>query len=126
MGNTEAFDKMKEALEEKIAQARRENDRLVQLLNKPQADAETQVYLHTESTDCQTDLSYQYLESSERLQTERGRRERLDVLKKASRFVEDAEMRRDFTVQMRTSGMPTAQVGNVEISFDGARGVASN
>merc|ERR1712228_704128 len=52
---------------------------------------------------------------------ERGRRERLDVLKKASRFVEDADMRRDFTVQMRTSGMPTAQVGNVEISFEGSR-----
>lgn len=123
--NTEAFDQMKDALEEKIAQARQENDRLVQLLNKPQSDAETQVYLHTEVADCQTDLSYQYLESSERLQTERGRRERLDILKKASRFVEDAEVRRDFTVQMRSSAMPVAQVGSVEITFDGRQNGAA-
>merc|ERR1712187_935054 len=119
--NTEAFDKMKEALEEKIAQAKRENDRLVELLNKPQADAETQVYLVTDVAETQTDLSYQYLESSERLQTERGRRERLDVLKKASRFVDDADVRRDFTVQMRSTAMPVAQVGSVEITFDSSR-----
>merc|ERR1712084_13653 len=117
--NTEAFDKMKEALEEKIAQAKRENDRLVELLSKPQVDAETQVYLVTDVAETQTDLSYQYLESSERLQTERGRRERLDVLKKASRFVDDADVRRDFTVQMRSTAMPVAQVGSVEITFDG-------
>merc|ERR1712217_496034 len=48
-----------------------------------------------------------------------GRRERLDVLKKASRFVDDADVRRDFTVQIRSSAMPVAQVGSVEITFDG-------
>merc|ERR1712113_1043846 len=101
---------MKAALEEKIGQMRQDNERLVALLNKPQADAETQA-----------DLSYQYLESSERLQTERGRRERLDILKKASRFVDDADARRDFTVHMRSTAMPVAQVGSVEITFDGGR-----
>jgi len=109
--NTEAFDQMKASLEAQVAEALRRNQVLSALLNKPMADAETQVEVHTRCCGGQTDLSYQYLESSNNLLGDKGRRERLDVLRKASRFVEDAEERRDFTVRMRSSAMPVGQAG---------------
>jgi chromosome segregation ATPase len=76
------------------------------------ADASTQVIISVRTSDAQTDLSYQYLESSDHLQQDKWRRDRLDILKKASHFVSDPTERRDFTVQMRTSAIPVAQIGS--------------
>lgn len=55
-----------------------------------------EVYIYTSLGEVQTDLSYQYLENSMRLNEDVGRRERLDALKGASRFVEDFEARQLF------------------------------
>lgn len=52
-----------------------------------------------------------YLEQADHLQGDRWRRDRLDNLKRASNFVEDKEERRDFTVIMRTTAPPVAQLG---------------
>jgi hypothetical protein len=98
--NTEAFDTMKASLEDKINQAEAEIVRLTGLLTVPRVDKETQVVIYQSEGCSQTDLSYQYLESSERLQCDPRRLERLEALQKASHFVDDSHERRDFTVQL--------------------------
>lgn len=136
--NTEAFDTMKATLEQKIRELQTEIQRLLRLLNVPKADAEVQVQVFTGEGVTQTDLSYQYLESSDRLQNEPTRRERLAALQKASHFVEDPEARRDFTVQMRSavttagSMMPPssmASIATTDLQFEpgeqGARTIIS-
>lgn len=96
-----SFDRDKAELEGRVAEARRECQRLAALLDIPKADASTQAEVRTAVCSQQTDLSYQYLEASDRLQSDPRRRERLDALKKASNFVDEANEGRDFTVQMR-------------------------
>jgi len=121
--NTEAFDDMKSSLEQKIAEAHREVQRLLGLLNIPKADAEVQVFVGVSEGAAQTDLSYQYLESTSRLQDEPTRRERLAALKQASNFVDDPDARRDFRVQMR-SIVPGTEL-RLEPGEQGARTIVS-
>jgi len=102
--NTEAFDDMKSSLEAKIREGYEEIERLRKLLIIPKADAEVQVTVYTSECISQTDLSYQYLESSERLQNDPRRLQRLDALQKASHFVTDAQERRDFSVGAQSVG----------------------
>merc|ERR1719183_3066061 len=75
--NTEAFDTMKATLEDKIHEGQAEIHRLMGLLTIPKADAEVQVQVHSADGGAQTDLSYQYLECSDRLQFDPRRLERL-------------------------------------------------
>jgi len=89
--NTMAFDDMKASLEATIRKGINEIDRLQALLTVPKADAETQVHIPSLEGGCQTDLSYQYLESSDRLHNDPRRLQRLDALAKASHFVDDSQ-----------------------------------
>jgi hypothetical protein len=98
---------MKATLEEKIHEAQGEIRRLTGLLTIPKQDAEVQVLVVTSDGGAQTDLSYQYLECSDRLQYDPRRLERLDALQRASHFVDDAHERRAFTVQAQQ-----ATIGN--------------
>mmetsp|Transcript_19003 Transcript_19003/g.53146 ORF Transcript_19003/g.53146 Transcript_19003/m.53146 type:complete len:1099 (+) Transcript_19003:62-3358(+) len=117
--NIEAFDEMKAALELQVSEAGVRIEQLQSMMNKTMADASTQVIIETSENSNQTDLSYQYLESSARLNEERGRRERLTELKKASFFVEDPDACRDFVSREVCQAIPVSQV---EMQFDGARG----
>merc|ERR1719161_656151 len=114
--NTEAFDDMKSSLEAKIREGYEEIERLRKLLIIPKADAEVQVTVYTSECISQTDLSYQYLESSERLQNDPRRLQRLDALQKASHFVTDAQERRDFSVGAQSVGAnsPRAMVTDAQ------------
>jgi len=111
--NTEAFDTMKATLEKKISEAHLEIEQLTAELNKPKADAEVQVMVFVEEDSSQTDLTYQYLESSHKLQNDPKRRERLDALQKASNFVDDPQYRRDFTANRHAGG--TANTVNLKL-----------
>jgi len=88
--NNQSFDDMKTSLETKIREGVLEIERLhVVYVAIPKADASSQVEIYTSEGCNQTDLSYQYLESSDRLQNDPRRLQRLDALQKASHFVED-------------------------------------
>jgi len=115
--DAEAFDHLKENLENQVEQGKVENRRLLALLNKPMAHAEIQVSVQNQTVMLQTDLSYQYLESSERLQTEKWRRERLDALKKASNFVVDEDESRDFNLKFRTAANPVLYKGGPDLAL---------
>eukprot|EP00927_Polykrikos_kofoidii_P043586 TRINITY_DN37664_c0_g1_i1.p1 TRINITY_DN37664_c0_g1~~TRINITY_DN37664_c0_g1_i1.p1 ORF type:complete len:1117 (+),score=251.02 TRINITY_DN37664_c0_g1_i1:330-3680(+) len=115
--NNMAFDEMRAAFEAQIESARQEIARLVGLFNTPCAEAATQTNTEISEKRVQTDLSYQYLEGSERLQQDRWRRERLDILKKASHFVEDPEQHRDFVVNS-TPLAGAAILQDVELRLD--------
>jgi chromosome segregation ATPase len=111
--NTEAFDDMKTSLEGKIRDNQKEVERLKGFLTIPKADAEVQVFVMTTEEISQTDLSYQYLESSERLQNDPRRLQRLDALQKASHFVDDAGDKRSFGHQPSEPGSkPTSGDGH--------------
>merc|ERR1711972_646310 len=99
----ESFDHDKGVLEKRIADARSENSKLMKLLNVPKADAEAQVETKMQTNGAQTDLSYQYLESSDPMQSDPKRPERLHALKKASVFVDTPQAQRDFMVKTRSS-----------------------
>eukprot|EP00928_Gymnodinium_smaydae_P042936 TRINITY_DN28869_c0_g1_i1.p1 TRINITY_DN28869_c0_g1~~TRINITY_DN28869_c0_g1_i1.p1 ORF type:complete len:1069 (-),score=203.19 TRINITY_DN28869_c0_g1_i1:281-3487(-) len=94
---TAGFDTEREILESKIVAAVSENERLVALMTKSTKEASVQVQVQTAKGGCQTDLSYQYLESTDRQSQERWMRERMDTLKQASDFLEDGDLGRDFT-----------------------------
>jgi hypothetical protein len=96
--NTESFDDMKASLEAKVCDYSEEVSQLKAIRDIPKHDAEAQASIDTSEASMQTDLSYQYLESSERLQGDPGRMERMSHLKKASHFVEDPEEQRDFSM----------------------------
>lgn len=91
--NTQAFDDMKASLEVKIRDANEEIAKQKALINVEKVDAETQVVIHNTEGGVQTDLSYQYLESSDRLNNDPRRLQRLDALSKASHFVDDSEQK---------------------------------
>jgi hypothetical protein len=124
--NTESFDTMKASLEDKINEAQAEILRLTDLLTVPRVDKEVQVVILQSEGCTQTDLSYQYLECSERLQCDPRRLERLDALQKASHFVEDPHERRDFTVQpqklMRTTTEEPQEVEKVRVTSEKGSG----
>jgi len=86
--NTEAFDDMKTSLEKTIAYGLAEIAKLKAGQEISTKDAETQIYVYSSEEISQTDLSYQYLESSDRLQNDPRRAQVLDKLSKASHFVE--------------------------------------
>mmetsp|Transcript_2656 Transcript_2656/g.7933 ORF Transcript_2656/g.7933 Transcript_2656/m.7933 type:complete len:754 (-) Transcript_2656:291-2552(-) len=86
-----------------VADAHAEIERLTMIIHRPTADASTQAHISMYTNMSQTDLSYQYLDCSDRLHTDFGRHEKLDKLKRASHFVEDAEAARDFTVGARSA-----------------------
>mmetsp|Transcript_28343 Transcript_28343/g.45711 ORF Transcript_28343/g.45711 Transcript_28343/m.45711 type:complete len:1066 (+) Transcript_28343:64-3261(+) len=109
--STEIFEEVRSSLERQLAQAKMEIQRLVAAMQRHTADASTQVLLSVGDGQVQTDLSYQYLEQADHLQGDRWRRDRLDSLKRASNFVDDQDERRDFTVIMRTTAPPVAQLG---------------
>eukprot|EP00434_Breviolum_minutum_P017395 symbB.v1.2.015360.t1/scaffold1140.1/size135646/11 len=109
--STEVFEEVRTSLERQLSQAKMEIQRLVAAMQRHTVDASTQVMLSISEGQVQTDLSYQYLEVADHLQGDRWRRDRLDSLKRASNFVEDPEERRDFTVIMRTTAPPVAQLG---------------
>ncbi|CAE7466563.1 unnamed protein product [Symbiodinium sp. CCMP2592] len=109
--STEVFQEVKASLERQLAQAKMEIQRLVASLTRQTAEVGTQVVLNLSDTAQQTDLSYQYLEQADHMQNDRWRRDRLDSLKRASSFVEDVEEKRDFTVIMRRTAPPVAQLG---------------
>eukprot|EP00435_Cladocopium_sp_Y103_P043859 s482_g12.t1 len=109
--STEIFEEVRSSLERQLAQAKMEIQRLVaamQRLHMHTVDASTQVMLAVGDGQVQTDLSYQ---QADHLQGDRWRRDRLDSLKRASNFVDDQDERRDFTVIMRTTAPPVAQLG---------------
>lgn len=122
--NTESFDTMKAGLEAKISEAHNEIERLKGLLDIPKADAVTQVEISVNEGCSQTDLSYQYLESSDRLQNDPRRLQRLDALKNASHFVEDAHERRDFSINTNGRSNGTSNVRSSHIGT--ATAAASN
>lgn len=109
--STEIFEEVRSSLERQLAQAKMEIQRLVAAMQRHTVDASTQVMLAVGDGQVQTDLSYQYLEQADHLQGDRWRRDRLDSLKRASNFVDDQDERRDFTVIMRTTAPPVAQLG---------------
>jgi len=102
--NTEAFDDMKASLEVKIRNANKEIARQQALINVEKVDAEVQVMIYSSEGGVQTDLSYQYLESSDRLNNDPRRLQRLDALSKASHFVDDSEQKAGFNASATTTG----------------------
>lgn len=116
--DNEDFYRLKAELEAEIARLRKEVADLYAILNKPKATIAVQVFVPQEDGGVQTDLSYQYLEATEHLNATRARRERLDALKQASLFVEDAEAERDFKVNHSKKTMPVAELGTGEVIFD--------
>ncbi|CAE8700431.1 unnamed protein product, partial [Polarella glacialis] len=109
--NTEDFEAIRTNLEKQLVATKKEKQRLTEYMERSLADAGTQVEACTvASTGMQTDLSYQYLESSDHMQSDAWRRDRLATLKRASNFVADPEERRDFTAQMRNTALPMAQI----------------
>lgn len=66
---TKNFEMMKQELEVKVAEAQQTIRNQEVELKKPKADATTQVIVPISDGGCQTDLSYQYLESTGRLNT---------------------------------------------------------
>lgn len=120
--NNEAYDDMKASLDAQLAEARATVQKLQVLLKKDVVDAQTQVVIDLCEQIQQTDLSYQYLESSARLNEDRGRRDRLTDLKKASVFVEDPDAARDFVSKEVCIAVPIAQI---EMNFDRAKGAVA-
>lgn len=108
--STEVFAQIKAELERQLEASKAETKRLVESMQRSQADASTQVVILSSTTTTQTDLSYQYLETADHMQESRWRRDRLDTLKRASNFVEDADEQRDFTVQMGSTAPPVARL----------------
>eukprot|EP00930_Biecheleria_cincta_P077180 TRINITY_DN64453_c0_g1_i1.p1 TRINITY_DN64453_c0_g1~~TRINITY_DN64453_c0_g1_i1.p1 ORF type:complete len:1103 (-),score=258.18 TRINITY_DN64453_c0_g1_i1:122-3430(-) len=108
--STEVFAQIKAELERQLTAAKAEAKRLVESMQRSQADASTQVVILNSTSTAQTDLSYQYLETADHMQESRWRRDRLDTLKRASKFVEDAHEQRDFTVQMGSTAPPVARL----------------
>lgn len=86
--NTEAFDDMKASLEAKIKEGEEEIKQLHVFMDKPKADAECQVFISISEGGAQTDLSYQYLESTDRMNNDPRRMQKQDALSKASHFVD--------------------------------------
>eukprot|EP00929_Paragymnodinium_shiwhaense_P113657 TRINITY_DN81953_c0_g1_i1.p1 TRINITY_DN81953_c0_g1~~TRINITY_DN81953_c0_g1_i1.p1 ORF type:complete len:1108 (+),score=400.14 TRINITY_DN81953_c0_g1_i1:151-3474(+) len=117
--NNLAFDQMKASLESKLAAARNQIAGLQAELNKPKAEAATQTISNVlKSSIVQTDLSYQYLESTQHLQADRWRREKMELLKTASHFVEDAQAQRDFTVQTTSSQVEERALSGKALDLD--------
>jgi len=115
--STEVFEEVKSSLEAELETSKLEVERLVISMERSQVDASTQVYIDTTVSNVQTDLSYQYLESADHMQGgDRWRRDRLENLRRASHFVEDPEMRRDFTVMQSTAPARAAVAHDVSPS----------
>lgn len=94
----------KRRLEGIIRDLKAEIKRLIALMNKPKADACSQTADEKKTMGMQTDLSYQYLESTAgELHEGIRQREKLDVMKKASAFVDDFHEQRDFKAAYRSS-----------------------
>lgn len=98
------FDELKVSLEAKIEELVDKNKALVALIETESRDQSVQASVMHDDGGVQTDLSYQYLESSERIKVDRGRMERLVKLKKASHFLADGDMQRDFVVPGESDG----------------------
>lgn len=119
--STEVFEEVKASLERQLAEARIEILNLRNSMQRHMVDVSTQASIQNDESQTQTDLSYQYLEQADHMQGDRWRRDRLDNLKRASHFVDDPEERRDFTVQMRTTAPPIAQLGSGVVPNLGGR-----
>merc|ERR1719375_2451746 len=104
------FDQERRQLRGQIEDAEEENERLQRVLNAPKATVACQAQPFTRPQMVQTDLSYQYLESAESLKNQPKRREHLQQVKNASRFVEDEGVGRDFDVPLRQQEAYTVQL----------------
>lgn len=91
-------------LERRIDLLEKEKHGLIATLDVSKADAETQANPRTRSGVVQTDLSYQYLEHAEDLNSGPKRKDRLAKLKEAGNFVDESqESHQDFDAGYRTS-----------------------
>lgn len=110
--STEVFAEIKQQLEQQLQESKAEAERLVESMQRSNVDASTQVTILSSTSTAQTDLSYQYLETADHLQEGRWRRDRLETLKRASHFVEDAHEQRDFTMQMGSTAPPVGRLSS--------------
>merc|ERR1719265_689495 len=106
MGATEqvlGFDDEREHLEKRIITLEEVRVSMQRALDVPRNDAETQANPRVKSGSVQTDLSYQYLEHAEDLQTGPKRADRVARLKEAGHFVDEEGEGRDFQAQVHSS-----------------------
>jgi hypothetical protein len=97
------FDAEREALEDRIQQLLKDKKAIVAVLNKVKHDGSCQVNPKVKTQEQQTDLSYQYLDSDQRLQQGPRRQEQLHALRKAGHYSDPSGNHGEFVIGQGTS-----------------------